>query len=123
MELIPSSILKLGSMLLCRLQEIDKNHVACTRSSRYAFLISFSLGLELGTAQENDAGQGCPRRTIAPIVQDEEELEMAWMLWPNAKKLTPLGKVELRVFVWSCGTPEQSTVQTQQAITAIKQKV
>ena len=39
----------------------------------------------------------------------------------KAKKLTPLGKVELRVSAWSCGTPDQFNVHAQQAITVIKQ--
>jgi hypothetical protein len=44
------------------------------------------------------------------------------MLWQKAKKLTPLGKVELRVFPQKCGTPEHLNMHAQQAITAIKQE-
>jgi len=82
------------------------------------FRALFSLGPELGTAQENDVEQGSPGRTIAqecevrsgfdyPPIPDQEELQNGNECYgQKAKKLIPLGKVELRVSAWSCGTPE-----------------
>jgi hypothetical protein len=35
------------------------------------------LGPQLGTAQENDAEQGSPRRTLAPTVQEKKWMQLS----------------------------------------------
>jgi hypothetical protein len=79
-------------------------------------LFQWNLNLEhptRGCAARQSWMDYCPRsaRWGADVVICDPQTKMnskrQWMKLPHAKKLTPLGKVELRVFTQSRGTPEQ----------------
>jgi hypothetical protein len=62
-------------------------------------------------------------RVKLPILYIPEKDELQEAVESTASiKLTPPTKVELRVSVWSCGTPEKFVIHVQQAIAVIKAK-
>eukprot|EP00804_Cyclotella_cryptica_P020673 CCRYP_003484-RA/>CCRYP_003484-RA protein AED:0.41 eAED:0.41 QI:0/-1/0/1/-1/1/1/0/101 len=70
--------------------------------------------------QECEHGSGRVKPPI-PYIPEKEDLQQAVEL-TALMKLTLPTKVELRVSVWSRGTPEKFIVHVQQAIAAIKAK-
>ena len=58
-----------------------------------------------------------------PYIPEKDVIQEAVESSANTLKLTLPHKVELRVPVWSKGTPEQFLVHVQQALHAIRQKV
>jgi len=71
--------------------------------------------------QECKQGSGHAKLPI-PYIPEKDELQEAVEATANTIKLTLPDKVELRVSVWSHGTPEQFIMHVQQAINVIKQK-
>eukprot|EP00804_Cyclotella_cryptica_P008114 CCRYP_004598-RA/>CCRYP_004598-RA protein AED:0.23 eAED:0.23 QI:0/-1/0/1/-1/1/1/0/158 len=70
--------------------------------------------------QECEHGSG-PVKPPIPYIPEKDDLQEAVELTASIK-LTLTTKVELRVSVWSRGTPEKFLVHGQQAIAAIKAK-
>ena len=68
---------------------------------------------------ERNAGRSKPP---IPYIPEKDVLQEAVESSANTLKLTLPHKVELRVPVWSKGTPEQFLVHVQQALDAIRQK-
>ena len=68
---------------------------------------------------ERNAGRSRPP---IPYIPEKDVLQEAVESSANTLKLTLPHKVELRVPVWSKGTPEQFLVHVQQALDAIRQK-
>jgi hypothetical protein len=68
---------------------------------------------------ERNAGRSKPP---VPYIPEKDVLQEAVESSANTLKLTLPHKVELRVPVWSKGTPEQFLVHVQQALDAIRQK-
>ena len=68
---------------------------------------------------ERNLGRSKPQ---IPFIPKKDNLQEAVESSTNTLKLTLPHKVELRVPVWSKGTPEQFLVHVQQALDAIWQK-
>jgi len=73
------------------------------------------------TPQECEMNTGRSKLPI-PYVSKKDVLQKAVDSGTNTLKLTLPHKVELRVPVWSKGTPEQFLVRIQQALDAIRQE-
>jgi hypothetical protein len=71
--------------------------------------------------QECERNSGRSRPPI-PYIPEKDSIQEAVDSSANTLKLTLPHKVELRVPVWSKGTPEQFLVHVQQALDAIRQK-
>ena len=70
--------------------------------------------------QECERGSGRVRPPI-PYIPEKDDLNEAGESSTTINLTLPT-KVELRVFVWSCSTPEKFLMHVQQAIAAIKAK-
>ncbi len=68
---------------------------------------------------ERNAGRSRP---LIPYIPEKDVVQEAVDSSANTLKLMLPHKVELRVPVWSKGTPEQFLVHFQQALDAIRQK-
>ena len=71
--------------------------------------------------QECERNSGRSRPPI-PYIPKKDSIQEAVDSSANTLKLTLPHRVELRVLVWSEGTPEQFLVHVQQALDAIRQK-
>ena len=68
---------------------------------------------------ERKAGRSKP---LIPYIPKKDVIQEVVDSSANMLKLTLPHKVELRIPVWSKGTPEQFVVNVQQALVAIRQK-
>ncbi len=68
---------------------------------------------------ERNAGRSKPP---IPYIPEKDDIQEAVDSSANTLKSTSPHKVELRIPVWSKGTPEQFLVYVQQALDAIRQK-
>jgi hypothetical protein len=121
--------------LSARITKTDNRQEACHlyKKLQRVFSRPFSLDPPWSIPRENDAEQGSPRWTEAAGVRarkwteeatnlihpEKDELQETVDSTANTIKLTLPGKVELRVSVWSHGTPEQFIMHIQQAVNAI----
>ena len=108
---------------------------SCSSAPKSSFKALF-VGTPLGKALENlkmnkavpeglkpqecEHGSGRVRPPI-PYIPEKDDLNEAGESSATIKLTLPT-KVELRVPVWSCGTPEKFLMHVQQAIAAIKER-
>jgi hypothetical protein len=71
--------------------------------------------------QECESNTGRSKPPI-PYIPEKDVIQEAVDSSANMLKLTLRHKVELRIPVWSKGTPEQFLVHVQQALNVIRQK-